>query len=158
MLGCDCLIYILINAGVSIMNRLETDKRMKDAARMAAKAHTGKRYSSLVIISVADETIRNGRDCIVLCDCGNKRTVRLRSVTTGLTKSCGCRRIAEAKINIQKPRNQDKEVKGINHSMDKQKHPTIPNCTVYLLSNRKEPNRPLRKAENKGIACSMGDL
>ena len=57
----------------------------------------GKHFGSLTVLS------RNGKDnsghnlCNCRCDCGNKITVRVSSLTTGNTKSCGCYHVKRIK-------------------------------------------------------------
>lgn len=49
----------------------------------------GKRYGRLVV--EADSATRNGdRYVTARCDCGEVRSIKLRSITAGRTKSCGC--------------------------------------------------------------------
>ena len=49
----------------------------------------GKRYGKLTIEAVSGTFA----DCI--CDCGNRKTIRLSSVVSGNTKSCGCLRVKD---------------------------------------------------------------
>lgn len=46
---------------------------------------TGNRFSKLVVVSLIDRT-----KCIVRCDCGNEKEVRINNVKKGHTRSCGC--------------------------------------------------------------------
>lgn len=54
----------------------------------------GMRYGRLIVVSRAeDKADPNGKEYAYwncLCDCGNEKTVKGTSLTTGNTKSCGC--------------------------------------------------------------------
>lgn len=62
---------------------------------------TGERFGRLTVMSLSDK--RSGRktyyDC--LCDCGNKKTIR-SDVLKSQTRSCGCLRNEQAKVNLVK--------------------------------------------------------
>lgn len=52
-------------------------------------ANIGDRFGRLAVIEILG--VMNGaRRCICLCDCGNRKEVRLGNVMTGRTRSCGC--------------------------------------------------------------------
>lgn len=65
----------------------------------AAVDSIGKRYGRLVVES--DAGARGGNRYVVArCDCGETKTVKLSSVSSGKTKSCGClHRETAAKLN-----------------------------------------------------------
>ena len=68
------------------MKNFEKDPR-------ATKIKAGNRYGMLTIIKEIEPHINNHRQyrkVLCLCDCGNKRDIRLASITSGQTKSCGC--------------------------------------------------------------------
>jgi hypothetical protein len=50
----------------------------------------GKRFNRLIILKFFGRDCDRGSLVTCLCDCGKLKTIRLRSVTTGHTKSCGC--------------------------------------------------------------------
>lgn len=52
--------------------------------------YIGRKYGKLTIEGIT-KTVDIYADC--LCDCGNRKLIRLSSVTSGNTKSCGCIRI-----------------------------------------------------------------
>jgi hypothetical protein len=53
---------------------------------MKTKDLTGKRYGNLTVIKPG---LPNGY-WVARCDCGNEKTIRGASMTSGNTKSCGC--------------------------------------------------------------------
>jgi hypothetical protein len=57
------------------------------------KVEPGDRYGDLTVIK---EEKQNGvyRMFCCLCDCGIETTVKLSSLRSGVTKSCGCRKAA----------------------------------------------------------------
>jgi len=64
--------------------------RMAIAAANARKRSdaTGTRFGRLTVIGM---TIRGQRSwCLCRCDCGGERTIRLSSLRSGDTESCGC--------------------------------------------------------------------
>jgi hypothetical protein len=56
---------------------------------MRKKDVTGKKYSRLLVISRASD-VKNKAAWNCLCDCGVTKIVKLDSLTSGSTKSCGC--------------------------------------------------------------------
>jgi hypothetical protein len=50
----------------------------------------GKKFYRLTAIKFVKTSHENGTIWEFICDCGNKKQIRLRSVTSGVTKSCGC--------------------------------------------------------------------
>lgn len=84
-----------------------------DAAR--ANKHLGKRFGRLTVIGTAEPYIRrNGSSetvSIVRCDCGKIMHVRNCSLTSGLTRSCGC-----LKMELTAARNKKRSVTGMSHS------------------------------------------
>lgn len=56
--------------------------------------YIGKRYGKLVVLEKTEETVQHGSTKSPLwkcrCDCGNIVLVRLDSLTSGTTRSCGC--------------------------------------------------------------------
>ena len=49
----------------------------------------GKRFGRLTVV----DEIKQDRKvvfCVCLCDCGNKKKIRLKNLKSGATKSCGC--------------------------------------------------------------------
>ena len=52
---------------------------------------TGKRYNSLVAVSYSN-TIKGRAVWRFKCDCGKEKEIAAKSVRTGNTKSCGCRK------------------------------------------------------------------
>lgn len=58
---------------------------------------TGKKFDKLKVVSRADDYIKpNGHKIIqwhCVCECGNEVTVRAEYLTSGHTKSCGCKRL-----------------------------------------------------------------
>jgi len=58
---------------------------------------TGKRFGRLVIIQRVDNNKWRNIRWLCLCDCGNKKIVRIDHLKSGATKSCGCLRIEATK-------------------------------------------------------------
>ena len=52
---------------------------------------TGMRFGRLVALEYAGKGINKQTLWICKCDCGNKTIVRLESLTSGRTQSCGCK-------------------------------------------------------------------
>lgn len=62
----------------------------------------GKRYGRLIVLSETSRSRFRQRRFICRCDCGGKATVKLGCLRTGYTKSCGCLRREQAKLNGRK--------------------------------------------------------
>ena len=63
-------------------------------------AEVGKTYGRLTVLGLTDETRNGSRLCQAQCDCGKVIAVRLTSLRSGNTSSCGCFRrqlLAKAK-------------------------------------------------------------
>jgi len=58
-----------------------------------SQATSGTRYGSWTLVSDAP-TERQTTQWVVRCDCGTVRTKPLSKITTGQSRSCGCRRAA----------------------------------------------------------------
>jgi hypothetical protein len=57
-----------------------------------AKDVAGQRFGALVALRDAGNASNgNGRLWSFKCDCGTEKTIRLKDVTSGNTRSCGCR-------------------------------------------------------------------
>lgn len=56
---------------------------------------TGTRFDMLTAIQLSSKKAASGSMWECLCDCGNVVTVARSSLTSGHTKSCGCKRISE---------------------------------------------------------------
>ena len=64
------------------------------------KDYSGKRYNNMTVIkSVYEKEYKNGKCVFVecVCDCGNKKTVRISDLQSGRTTSCGCNKIKKSK-------------------------------------------------------------
>lgn len=61
---------------------------------------TGKRFGKLLVTGMSDR--RSGRKTfwVCECDCGNTKTIRSDSLTSGRTESCGCIKEKQDKINL----------------------------------------------------------
>ena len=60
---------------------------------------TGKKFGKLTVLGLAKETSRK-TFWVCQCECGNCKTVRSDSLQDGTTKSCGCLKKAQDKINL----------------------------------------------------------
>ena len=105
---CDCGNTIKVNPSA-----LRTDNKGKRSCgcsvheKMVKAAHakyndiTGKRFGSVVVLGVSDETYRNERKWKCLCDCGNIIHARVSWLRGTSERSCGCKtkdKIRETKI------------------------------------------------------------
>ena len=59
---------------------------------------TGRRFSSLCVVSQNGKHKSGAFLWRCVCDCGRETVVRSGNLVTGATKSCGCRRIASVKL------------------------------------------------------------
>lgn len=58
---------------------------------MSIENHIGKKFNSLLVVSVSDRKDSNGKRYLnCKCDCGKECCVRANNVTSGETKCCGC--------------------------------------------------------------------
>lgn len=79
---------------------------------MTKRDVAGVRYGRLVAIQAIPKT-KNGKSVwLCHCDCGNKCEVRIDSLTTGNTSSCGCLAIESSKKSARKL---GKSQRGENH-------------------------------------------
>lgn len=53
---------------------------------------TGQRFGRLVVLEEGERTKSGQVIWYCMCDCGNERRIPVSSLTSGRTKSCGCRR------------------------------------------------------------------
>ena len=53
-------------------------------------SHVGRNYGRLVVIAEAERNKFNQRRVLVECQCGERKTIVLRSLVGGATISCGC--------------------------------------------------------------------
>lgn len=60
---------------------------------------TGQRFGSLLVIGV-DETSGRKTKFICQCDCGNIKSIRSDALIEGMTRSCGCLKKKQDKINL----------------------------------------------------------
>lgn len=61
---------------------------------------TGKRFENLLVLGVHSNGAKGKmRKWLCLCDCGNKIAVVTGNLTSGNTKSCGCRKAEKNKTN-----------------------------------------------------------
>ena len=51
---------------------------------------TGRRFGKLVVLERAEDDINRNRMWLCQCDCGNRKIIGGRHLTSGRTKSCGC--------------------------------------------------------------------
>lgn len=51
---------------------------------------TGKTFGKLTVIKKMDDKVGNHIMWLCKCDCGNVKTIRGSSLTSGESKSCGC--------------------------------------------------------------------
>src|SRR5207249_3764936 len=92
---------------------------------MERKTYIGQRFGRWTVLGEAPKLAGSGhRRVWVKCDCGTKRTVELRRVTSGQTKSCGCgmlihgenRRTPKEQANNRRPKRDKLELKHVaNH-------------------------------------------
>jgi len=57
---------------------------------MTREEQVGERFGRLVVVEEMEMKRRWQRRVLVRCDCGTEKGVRLTSLTSGNTKSCGC--------------------------------------------------------------------
>lgn len=62
---------------------------------------TGKKFGRLTVIGLSEKRVGRKTYWDVVCECGNKKTVRSDSLQTS-TQSCGCLRDEAAIINVRK--------------------------------------------------------
>jgi len=65
------------------------------------KDYTDKKFHKLTFVAPAHKDENRNWLWKVVCECGNTKKVRPRSVTAGITKSCGCLSKEAAKENIK---------------------------------------------------------
>lgn len=71
----------------------------------AKKEVIGERFGRLVVVSEVEPIIYRGnklRRFLCRCDCGNETEVRLSSLISGMTSSCGCLRSETTRKNHSK--------------------------------------------------------
>lgn len=68
---------------------------------MLPKDLTGQRFGRLLVIGLAPRTTRK-KYWACVCDCGNKKLVRVDSLTSGNVTSCGCLKAEQDRINLVK--------------------------------------------------------
>jgi len=54
---------------------------------------TGQRFGRLLVLSEEEKTERGQANWLCQCDCGNKKIIRLSSLRSGESLSCGCRKL-----------------------------------------------------------------
>lgn len=59
--------------------------------------YVGKRYGRLVITDLIQSKTEKRKNALCICDCGNKKEVRISSLRSGATTSCGCAHIEATK-------------------------------------------------------------
>ncbi|BBD65566.1 hypothetical protein NIES4072_07590 [Nostoc commune NIES-4072] len=91
----------------------------------------GKRFTKLVVTSLSHKNQDNNYFWNCVCDCGNTVTVRSSSLTTCLTKSCGC-------IGISK-RFQQGQALRLTHGLYKT---STYNSWAQMKSRCSNPNTP----------------
>lgn len=91
---CDCGKTVDVAA-----NNLRSGHTVSCGCRRV-QPYIGKRYGKLIVLEKTKETVQHGSARSPLwkcrCDCGNIVLVRLDSLTSGTTQSCGC--LTEGKI------------------------------------------------------------
>ena len=91
---CDCGKMVDVAA-----NNLRSGHTVSCGCRRV-QPYIGKRYGKLIVLEKTKETVQHGSTRSPLwkcrCDCGNIVLVRLDSLTSGTTQSCGC--LTEEKI------------------------------------------------------------
>lgn len=89
-----------------------SDSRFKDL--------TGKRFGRLIALKEAKERKDKRVVWRCLCECGNHVNVKRVYLTTGQTKSCGCLKKEQNKVNFRDKYN-EQYIKGVNTSLLKSK-------------------------------------
>lgn len=51
---------------------------------------TGKRFNNLIVMDYGENYVKGNYKLLCKCDCGNLKEIARSSVTSGLSKSCGC--------------------------------------------------------------------
>lgn len=93
---CDC------GKEQAVQTRLLLAGRAKSCGCRLKKNISGQRFGSLTAISVLPRKFDAGRGqrrWLAKCDCGNEVMVAAKSLMSGNSKSCGCLRQAQARVN-----------------------------------------------------------
>jgi hypothetical protein len=91
----------------------------------------GERFGRLLVIEEAEYKKNNGKYWKCKCDCGNEKKIRVHSLRSGLTQSCGC-----LKSDLARKRT------GVNHWGWKGGRSEIKTGYVYI-HNPQHPNSGL---------------
>jgi hypothetical protein len=93
---CDCGKIVEVR-GTALRHGHTTScgckRRQAHGNAFKIKEVAGQRFGALVALRmVGDAPNGNGKTWAFKCDCGTEKTIRLKDVTSGNTRSCGCRR------------------------------------------------------------------
>ena len=92
----------------------------------------GDKYSKLTVISEVEPYIKKNGDkdrmLFCLCECGNTKSILLRSLTSGTTKSCGC--FQKEKVSLSSTK----------HGLSKTRQYQIWENMVARCTNTKSPS------------------
>jgi len=131
--------YILCRCkcGIKKEVRLEALRTGKSESCGCMRHLTGKKFGQLRVIKPLDK--RSGRTIIYLCqcDCGNTAEVASVYLTNGDTRSCGCLKIKQDKINLR-DKYEAQRVNGVVTSLLKSKLRVDNTTGVKGVSYRKD--------------------
>jgi len=76
--------------------------RLADCYRSAKKdtRWCGKRFGGWTVIRRAGTDDHGGAMWLCRCDCGTKKRVRIGNLTSGLSRTCGCRTIPKQRVRV----------------------------------------------------------
>ncbi len=123
------------------------------------QSHINKKYNRLLILRILGKRKTNAIFCLAKCDCGTEKVINLNTITSGITKSCGCyskeilnKRLTNARTDLENTYTKNKQWKYLKYdNIQKVWHVKCVKCNRISLFSPCD-------AETTGCLCTKRRL